>query len=119
MSVQIQISPAEELLRKRGIEKGGKVQKYIDSKVVSLCDKYVPFRTGLLKRAVGTVFGSGYVRYGVPYAKANYYRNSGRGKEGTQNKGLRGRIWFERMKTVHKDEILSGAAKIAGAQRRN
>ena len=35
MGVIIQIDSTEELLRKRGVEKGGKVQKYIDSKVVS------------------------------------------------------------------------------------
>ena len=47
MGVIIRMSPAEEMLKKRGIEKGGRVQKYIDSKVVSYCDKYVPFLSGL------------------------------------------------------------------------
>lgn len=118
MGVQIQMEPAEELLRRRGIERGGKVQKYIDSKVVSFCDKYVPFKSGLLKRALGTVFGSGFVRYSTPYARKQYYGNSGGGREGTANKGLRGRLWFERMKAAHKNEILNGAVRIAGARRR-
>lgn len=122
-SVQVQMRPVEELLKKRGIERGGEVQKYIDSKVVSLCDKYVPMLTGLLKRAVGTVYGSGYVRYNTPYAKKQYYDNSGhsrgaRAKEGMAYGGLRGRLWFERMKAVHKDEILQGAANLAGAKGR-
>lgn len=123
MGVQVQMRPVEELLKKRGIERGGDVQKYIDSKVVSLCDKYVPMLTGLLKKAVGTVFGSGYVRYNTPYAKRQYYNNSGhsrgaRAKEGMAYGGLRGRLWFERMKAVHKDEILQGAAKLAGAKKK-
>lgn len=123
MGVQVQINPTEEILKKRGIERGGKVQKYIDLKVVSFCDKYVPMRTGYLKKAPGTVFGSGYVRYNTPYAKRQYYNNSGhsrgaRAREGTAYGGLRGRLWFERMKTAHKDEILSGAAKIAGARKK-
>ena len=123
MGVQVQIRPVEELLKKRGIERGGEVQKYIDSKVVSLCDKYVPMLTGLLKRAVGTVYGSGYVRYNTPYAKKQYYDNSGhsrgaRAKEGMAYGGLRGRLWFERMKAVYKDVILQGAAKLAGAKGR-
>lgn len=123
MGVQVQMNPVEEMLKKRGIERGGEVQKYIDGKVVSLCDKYVPMLTGLLKRAVGTVYGSGYVRYSTPYAKRQYYSNSGhsrgaRAREGTAYGGLRGRLWFERMKAAHKDEILQGAAKMAGAKGR-
>lgn len=122
MGVQVQLRPTEELLKKRGIERGGEVQKYIDGKVVSLCDKYVPMLTGFLKRAVGTVYGSGFVRYNTPYAKRQYYNNSGRSRgararEGTAYGGLRGRYWFERMKAVHKEEILQGAAKMAGAKR--
>lgn len=118
MGVIIRMSPAEEMLKKRGIEKGGKVQKYIDSKVVSYCDKYVPFLSGLLKRAIGTVYGSGYVRYNTVYAKSQYYGNAGGGKGGTQRGGLRGRLWFVRMKEAHKDDILNGVAKLAGARAR-
>lgn len=118
MGVQIEMQSAIEILKKHGIEKGGRVQKYIDKEVVSRCDKYVPMRSGLLKRAVGTVFGSGSVRYSLPYAKNQYYNNAGRGKEGTENKGLRGRLWFERMKAVHREAILSGAARLAGAKGR-
>lgn len=110
--------PTEELLRRRGIQRGGKVQKYIDSTVVRFCDKYVPFRSGLLKRAIGTIFGSGFVRYNTIYAKRQYYGNSGGGREGMKRNGLRGRLWFERMKAAHKDEILNGAARIAGGRPR-
>lgn len=116
MRFQIEMRPAEEILRARGIQRGGRVQKYIDGKVVSFCDKYVPFRSGLLKRAIGTVYGSGFVRYNTVYARQQYYGNSGRGLQGTARGGLRGRLWFERMKAVHKDDILRGAARIAGAR---
>lgn len=116
MGVQIQMRTVEELMKKRGIQRGGAVQKYIDSSVVRYCDKYVPMLTGTLKKAKGTVYGSGYVRYNEPYAKRQYYSNKGRGREGMSNKGLRGRLWFERMKTAHKKTILSNAAKMAGAK---
>lgn len=123
MGVQIEMQSALEILKKRGIEKGGRVQKYIDKEVVSRCDKYVPMRSGLLKKAIGTVIGSGFVRYSLPYAKNQYYNNTGhsqgeKGKEGTAYGGLRGRLWFERMKAVHREAILSGAAKLAGARGR-
>ena len=45
------------------------------------------------------------MKYIAPYARQIYYTNAGRGQEGTQNGGLRGKYWFERMKADHKDEI--------------
>ena len=105
-----------QMVAQRSLENGGRVQKYIDSTVLRLSDPYVPFLTGQLKVSGirGTVIGSGTVVYNAPYARRQYYTNSGNGKEGTARGGLRGRHWFERMKADRLDEILQGAAKIAG-----
>lgn len=114
------IKSTEQLLRERGLNKGGKVQKFIDSEVIRCMDPFTPFRSGTLKKSatLGTVIGSGLIKYVAPYARRNYYENAGRGTEGTQNGGRRGRKWFERMKPVYLSTILSGAAKIAGARRK-
>ncbi len=74
-------------------------QKFIDSETVRLSDSYVPMKTGMLKKSgiSGTVVGSGIVEYTAPYARRQYYTNSGEGQ--------RGRLWFERMKADHKGEI--------------
>ncbi len=74
-------------------------QKFIDSEVLRLSDPYVPMKTGMLKKSgiSGTVIGSGVVEYTAPYGKRQYYTNSGNGQ--------RGKMWFERMKADHKDEI--------------
>ncbi len=114
------IKPTEELLKKRGLQNGGKVQKFIDSECIRCMDKYTPFQTGFLKRSVilGTVIGTGILRQIAPYARQNYYHNAGRGKQGTAHGGLRGKYWFERMKAAHKKEILAGAEKICGAKPR-
>lgn len=91
-----------------------KTQKYIDSEVLRLSDPYVPFRTGMLKKSgiSGTVLGSGVVEYTAPHAKPQYYTNAGRGIDGLNTssgvKGLRGKMWFERMKADHGNEILEG-----------
>ncbi len=87
-----------------------KAQKFVDSETLRLCDPYVPFRTGMLKKSgiSGTVIGSGVVEYTAPYAKQQYYTNAGRGKGGLNSaghKGMRGKEWFERMKADHLDEI--------------
>lgn len=85
-------------------------QEYVDSSVLRYCDPLVPMRTGVLKRSgvLGTVIGTGLVRYIAPYAKKQYYENRGTGQ--------RGKMWFERMKGKRKKAILKGAAKFAKAR---
>ena len=97
---------SEDFSKRRG-EQFDAVQKMVDSEVLRQSDPYVPMRTGMLKKSgiLGTVIGEGVVKYIAPYARQNYYTNAGRGQEGTQNGGMRGKYWFERMKADHKDEI--------------
>lgn len=78
-------------------------QKIIDSEVLRLCDPLVPFRTGTLARSgiLGTVIGSGEVKYIVSYAREQYYFTS----TTRSYDANRGSKWFERMKTAHKKEI--------------
>ncbi len=81
-----------------------KRQRIIDSEVLKLCAPMVPKRTGALERSgtLGTVIGSGEVKYIAPYARYQYYKtSSSRGYD-----QRRGGMWFERMKTAHKDHIL-------------
>lgn len=112
------IKPTEQLLRERGLQRGGKVQKFIDSECIRHMDKYTPFQTGFLKRSVilGSVIGSGILRYVASYSRSVYYNNAGRGIEGTAHGGLRGPKWWERMKAVYGDIILRSAAKLCGGK---
>lgn len=116
MRITLNMRPTREILRSHGLERGGDVQRFIDSEVLRLCDKYTPKRTGDMIRSGtrGTVIGRGKIIYTAPYARRNYYENSGHGKQGTARGGLRGRLWFERMKQAHGKAVLRGAAFIAG-----
>lgn len=90
-------------------------QKVVDSEVLRLSEKYTPLLTGTMIKSgqLGTVIGSGTVSWITPYAKRQYYRGR---RPGTQQAGpLRGRYWFERMKAVHKNEIINTARKKAAA----
>lgn len=91
-----------------------RAQKFVDSEVLRLCDPRVPFRTGMLKKSgiLGTVVGSGLVRYNAPYARKNYYENRGNGIEGKNKGGKRGKLWFEDMKKENLPDIIKGARKI-------
>lgn len=92
-----------------------RAQKFVDSEVLRRCDPRVPFRTGMLKKSgiLGTVVGSGLVRYNAPYARRNYYENRGNGIEGKNKGGKRGKLWFEDMKKEDRADILRGAQRIA------
>ena len=87
-------------------------QKIVDSEVVRRCEPYVPMLSSDLKKSgiTGTTIGSGKVEYTAIYARRQYYENAGRGKEGLNasggTSGLRGKLWFERMKADQKDDIL-------------
>lgn len=116
MNINVNFIPLADMLRYRGLETSGKVQQFVDSEVLRLSDPYVPFLSGDLKRSgsLATTLGSGLVQYNMSYARKNYYFNRGKGKQGTASGGLRGKMWFERMKADHLREILAGAKKIAG-----
>lgn len=95
-------------IKKRGLYKGSRAQKFIDSEVIRRMGPYTPMDTGFLKNSapkVQTVIGSGKIVQAAPYARRQYYEHKGDGR--------RGRKWFERMKAEHKESILKGARMIA------
>ena len=63
----------------------------------------VPLRTGTLERSgtLGTLIGSGEVKYIAPYARRQYYNTATTRSYDPR----RGGKWFERMKTANKDRI--------------
>lgn len=119
MIIKCLFNTTETMLKGRGLEPCGKVQKAIDNEVLRRSDPYVPMRTGVLKKSgfLATKIGSGEVVYGAVYADEQYYHNAGRGRQGTAKGGLRGKYWFERMKVDHLDDILKTANNAAGGKK--
>lgn len=113
LNTRMLIHDMKKSLKRRGLEENGEVQKFIDTEVIRLSEPYTPFDSGYLKNdapKLKTQIGSGLIKYAAPYAKKQYYENSGR------SGGRRGKLWFQRMKVDHKDDILRGAATIAGGK---
>ena len=128
----------QQLLSDRGLNNGGRVQKYVDSECIRLMKPYTPMLTSaLIKSAtISTKIGSGEVKQNTPYARYQYYgklmvsrlTGSAYARQGESkvltNKNLNyrkinpnaGSFWFERMKSDHKRAILNGAKKEAGAK---
>lgn len=127
-----------QLLSDRGLNNGGRVQKYIDSECIRLMKPYTPMLSGVLIKSatLGTTIGSGEIVQIAPYARYQYYgklmvssitgsawATKGESKVLT-DKNLTyskinpnaGSFWFERMKSDHKKAILNGARKLSGAR---
>ncbi len=79
LKVQIRLkgggSFTQEMLKKFGLVKGGRVQQTIDKAVIDWNLKYVPWETGTLGKSAytATTIGSGKIVYPGPYAHYLYY----------------------------------------------
>lgn len=87
-----------------------KAQVFVDSETLRYCSPLVPFRTGTLDRSgkLGTNLGDGIVKYIAPYAAWQYYCTAQTRAYDAQ----RGGMFFERMKTAHKEDIRKGTSAI-------
>ena len=134
----LEIKATDILLKERGLQDMGPVQKYIDSECIRLMAPYTPMRNGFLMRSatLGTKIGSGEINQIAPYARYQYYGKLmvssitgsawSKGEKkiltdvdlqyDTSRHPLAGKMWFERMKADKKDQILEGARKVAGAK---
>lgn len=110
LHAQVNIDDYGDIIERRGLEDGGRVQQVLDSEILHHCEPYIPFDTGMLRDSgpLSTEIGSGIIVYDTPYARKQYYENSG-------GEGLRGRLWFERAKADHlKDWVELVAAESGG-----
>ena len=109
--VTVKINDLQTLLRKRGLEDSGRVQKYVDSEVMRVMEPYMTFDTGMMAHSMplATTLGSGEVHVNTPYAH--------RRLKSARNNGLRGPNYFARMKADRLEEILDGACRYAGAKK--
>lgn len=100
----------DTILKKRGLEDKGKVQQFIDTECLRLCEPKVPKDSNTLIASgnANTKIGSGQLEYRTPYARRWYYMPAH-----FQGAPERGNYWFERMKQQYRKEILSGAQEIA------
>lgn len=115
MAVIVRMEPIEKILRKRGLDKNGKVQRFLTNEVAKMADPYVPFKEGGLKKTQVRIEPNCIIYY-APYAKRQYYENSGNGKQGTNKGGLRGKLWLPRMWVDRGNEIVKSTAAFAGGK---
>lgn len=135
MKVQLDMLSKDALLKRRGLQEGGPVQKFIDSESMRYMGAYMPRRqAGELEHMMvtGTVIGSGqiditgpYAHYlhegilfvspttGSPWAKKDEIKVPTERELEYTGAPMRGKKFFDRMKADHKDDILEGAQAVA------
>ena len=62
---------ARAIMKKRGLEPNGRVQRMLTAQCAKEMDPYTPFRQGVLKNT--KIIGTDSITYNTPYAKNMYY----------------------------------------------
>ena len=126
MAITANMDDVGTMLRKRGLEPSGRVQKILTSECVRYMDKYTPMSPGAgahFKNRV-QVEDDGAI-YPGPYAKYHFYGKLmvGRAPKKLTNKDMvyhgapkRGPFWDRRMWADKKSVIMDEIAKAAGGR---
>ena len=111
-TVKINIDPAQKILLKRSLNKNGAGQRFFTHEVRRLCLPYVPRLTGTLDQTA--VESVDHITYGQPYARRQYYENSGKNRSKAP---LAGKEWDKRMWADRGNEIVEATAKFCGGKK--
>ena len=143
ISLKMAVDP-EAVLKRRGLESGGRLQKLLESEVIRQCQPYVPFDEGILAGS-GRPWprpGGGAVMWPGPYAHYQYMgevygpnipmtiggertfrspagqkkRPTGRELQYSKERNpLAGSRWVERMMADKRGEIVTALASVAAS----
>lgn len=110
-SVKLNIDSADKILLKRYLNHNGKAQQFFTHEVRRLSEPYVPHLSGNLKdEAVENIDSIEYVK---PYARKQYYENSGKNR----SKSLKaGKEWDKRMWADDGKQIVQSVARFCGGK---
>lgn len=70
---QIDMTKVDEIIKKKGLAPGGKIQKMLTNEVKNISDPYVPFSSGPLKNLIYIPPSATYYEYVQPYARYHWY----------------------------------------------
>ncbi|GAA0103345.1 hypothetical protein UT300012_40620 [Paraclostridium bifermentans] len=117
LNINVKMDGIKKILSRRNLEERGRAQEFFTNEVARISNPYVPFKSGTLKDSQVTI-SNGKIEYKAPYARRQYYSNSGNGKQGTNKGGIRGKRWTERMWADKGSEIVKSVAVFVGGRSR-
>lgn len=110
-NIKLQIDPADKILLKRSLNKNGKGQIFFTHEVRRLSQPYVPNLTGILEKTA--VEKTNCIEYVQPYARRQYYENSGKNRSKAP---MAGKQWDKRMWADRGKEIVQSVADFCGGK---
>lgn len=141
VTVAVNMPDAAKLLKKRGLDPGGRVQQLFTSEVAKRSDPYVPMQQGILKNTA--IIEADRIIYNTPYARNMYYgkvmvdpvtgaagfltKDGWRSRKGVKKivsdreynyhgAPMRGKLWDKRMWADKKRVIVNNVAAAAGGR---
>lgn len=111
-SVRLELDPADKILLKRSLDKNGAGQRFFTHEVRRMSVPYVPRLQGYLQDTAVEQPTS--ITYGQPYARRQYYENSGKNRSKKAPKA--GKMWDKRMWADRGKEIVAATAKFCGGK---
>ena len=105
----------DTILAKRRLKKGGPAQIFFTKECAKAMNNFIPLQTGRLKD-MSVEIGVDFVAYTTPYARKQFYTNSGNGKGGENNGGQRGKRWEKKMWISKGSSIVKVVAKYVGGK---
>lgn len=82
VNVKINIHRPSRIIKDHGLDKDGKVTRYLRDEVERMSNKYIPFQNGNLRRLKSHP-SNHEIKYTAPYAKFIYYGKLMLGKNGS------------------------------------
>ena len=110
-SVRLELGPADKILLKRSLDKNGAGQRFFTHEVRRMSVPYVPRLQGYLQDTAVEQPTS--ITYGQPYARRQYYENSGKNRSKAPKAG---KMWDKRMWADCGKEIVVATAKFCGGK---
>lgn len=71
--VKVTFKGADKILQDKGLDPGGRVQRFFTSEVMRVSNPYVPFRAGALQASARIADTGDAIIYNTPYARYHWY----------------------------------------------
>ena len=97
--ITIDVHP-DDIMARHGLGPDRRVQRFLQSRVRARADKFVPFRSGLLKNTVHLAEDGSAITYLQKYAQRQYYNENYHHSPGRQARWVEVMLLFERSDLV-------------------
>ena len=71
--VDVKLKGADAIMKDKGLDEGGKVQRYFSTEIARVCNPYLPFKAGALQSSMRLTDKGDGIIYDTPNARYHWY----------------------------------------------